>query len=155
MLSRKLVNLIERHSDALATRLLEKVHRSKYTSSYSRVPAEELKARVSEIYQNLGQWLLHRTEADLQELYNGIGIRRYGQHVALSDMVWSIVLAKQTLWEFLESEGAPEGMTDVFGELDLLVVLGTFFDRATHWAVVGYESARALDLELRLRPSAA
>ncbi len=143
MLSYKLVNLIEEHSETLSMKLLGKVDRSPCTRSYSRVPQQELKDRVSEIYLNLGRWLLHKPETDLSRLYQEIGARRFHQQVALADLVWAIVLAKQTLWEFLDSEGIPERLAEVYGELDLLQMLGGFFDRAIHYAVAGYEEARA------------
>jgi hypothetical protein len=149
MLSHKLVHLIEEHSEVLATKLLEKVERSPSTRTYSRVPPQELKERVSEIYRHLGLWLLRKPDAELRQLYHEIGARRFHQQVALADMVWAIVLAKQNLWEFLDSEGIPERMTEVFGELDLLQMLGGFFDRAIHYAVAGYDEARALNFAPR------
>jgi hypothetical protein len=144
MVASKFVRLIERHSDALATRLHGQLQQSESTRFYTtRVPHEELIARESEIYQHLGDWLLAKTEADLARWYRELGARRYRQQVPLAELVWAIVLAKQNLWEFLDSEAFPEGLPEVFGELHLMQMVGHFFDRAIHYAVEGYEGARA------------
>ncbi len=142
MVASKLVRLIERHSDALATRLHGKLEESESTRVFAaRVPREEVTARESEIYKNLGEWLLTRTEADLAQRYREIGARRYRQQVPLAELVWAIVLAKQNLWEFLNSEALPDGLPEVFGELDLVLMVGNFFDRAIHHAAQGYQEA--------------
>jgi len=151
MLAYKLVHMIETHSEALATRLLEKVQQSESTRSFSKVPPEELKRRVAEIYQHLGDWLLAKTDADLRHRYRDIGARRYQQHVPLAELVWAIVLAKQNLWEFLSAEAIPERLAEVFGELDLLQMMGNFFDRSVHYAIEGYEAARAEDLVSKMQ----
>lgn len=143
MLTHRLVSLIESHSEALASELREKVQQSEYTRSFSRVPGEELRRRVCEIYQHLGEWLLARTDSDLERRYREIGARRFRQRVPLPELIWAIVLAKQTLWEFLSWESVPDRLAEVFGELELLKLLGNFFDRAIHWAALGYEDARA------------
>jgi hypothetical protein len=147
MLTHRLVRLIETHSEALASSLLGKVQNSKFTRAFQNVPPEELKSRVAEIYQHLGEWLLAKTDAELERRYREIGARRYHQHVPASELVWAIILAKQTLWEFLAWESVPDRLAEVFGELELLQLLGGFFDRAVHYAVQGYEEAVALNRE--------
>jgi hypothetical protein len=142
MLTHRLVRLIEAHSEALASEILEKLQESEYTRSFSRVPDAEIRGRVCEIYQHLGEWLLARTDTDLERRYREIGARRFRQHVPLAELIWAITLAKQTLWEFLSWESVPDRLAEVFGELELLKLLGCFFDRAIHWAALGYEDAR-------------
>jgi len=154
MLTVRLVRLIEAHSEALASELLEKVQQSEYTRSFSRVPSEELRRRVCEIYQHLGEWLLARTDSDLERRYRDIGARRFRQRVPLAELIWAIILAKQTLWEFLSWESVPDRLAEVFGELELLKLLGNFFDRALHWAALGYQDARAQE-EVAARVTAA
>jgi hypothetical protein len=144
MVAPKFVHLIERHSDALATTLHARLEQSELTRSYtSRIPPEEVTARESEIYQNLGDWLLTKTESDVASRYREIGARRYRQQVPLPELVWAILLAKRTMWDFLDSEAFPDGLPEVYGELDLVHMVGRFFDRAVYYAVEGYEEARA------------
>jgi len=142
MLTHRLVRLIETHSEALANSLLEKVQNSTFTTAFKNVPPEELKSRVAEIYLHLGEWVLAKSDSELQHRYHEIGVRRYHQHVPLPQLLWAIILAKQTLWEFLAWESVPDRLAEVFGELELLQMLGGFFDRALHYAAQGYEDAR-------------
>jgi hypothetical protein len=145
MVTYRLVDLIEKHSEALSAKLLENVRRSEFTRSFAAgsVPAEELRERVCEIYRHLGEWVLSKSNAELEHRYRTIGARRYHQHVPLPELVWAIILAKQTLWEYLSWESVPERPSEVIGELGLLQMMGSFFDRAIHYAVLGYEDARA------------
>ena len=143
MLAYRLVRLIETHSDALAAGLLHKVQSSALTRDYRKVPDEELQQRVYEIYRHLGEWLLGKTEFDINQRYREIGTRRAEQNVPLSQVMWVIVLTKENLWEYLKHEGGMARPLEVFGELEMLQLLGQFFDRAVFYAAIGYENARA------------
>lgn len=142
LLAYRLVRLIEAHSDQLARNLLERVRDSDKTSAYiTQVPQDELRSRVSEVYKNLGEWLLGKTEADVQQRYEEIGSRRAAQHVPLTQLISALVMTKDTLWEFLLKEAGVERPVEVFGELELLQLLDQFFDRAIYYVSVGYEHA--------------
>jgi len=142
MFSIRLVKLIEAHSDKLAQGLMHTLQASPRSSELLRkVPADELKHRAQEIYRNLGDWLVNKTESEVEERYTGIGMRRARQGVPFCDFMWAIILTKEYLWEYLQSEGLLEEPVELLGELDLLRHLERFFDRATYFAAVGYESA--------------
>jgi hypothetical protein len=143
MLAYRLVRLIETHSDALAAGLLEKVQNSELTRSYRHVPPEELKQRVYDIYRHLGDWLLGKSVFDIEQRYEEIGTRRAHQGVPISELIWTIILTKENLWEFLKKESLLERPVEVFGELEMLQLLEQFFERAIYYASVGYERAQA------------
>ena len=90
MISLRLVQLIERHSDELATELVAKLENSSRTSELHKVPAEELRRRIHEILQHLSEWLITKTGHDIEQRYFEIGERRASQGVALSDFCWAI-----------------------------------------------------------------
>jgi len=142
MLAYRLVRLIETHSDALAAGLLEKVQSSELTRSYRNVPPAELKQAVYEIYRHLGDWLLGKSAFDIELRYEEIGTRRAHQSVPMSELVWTIILTKENLWEFLKKEALMERPVEVFGELEMLQLLEQFFERAIYYATVGYERAQ-------------
>lgn len=144
MLAYRLVRLIETHSDALAAGLLQRVQSSELTQGYRNVPPEELKQRVYEIYRHLGDWLLGKTEFDIEARYREIGVRRAQQQVPLSELTMTIILTKENLWEFLKKESVLDRPVEVFGELELLQLLEQFFDHAIYYAAVGYERAVAV-----------
>ena len=143
MMLYRLVRLIETHSQSLAACLLDRVHQSGLAQTYQNVPSEELQERVYEIYRHLGEWLIGKDEAHLEQRYLQIGARRAGQRVPLSEVIWVIVLTKENLWDFIKKESVLERPVEVFGELEMLQLLEQFFDRAIYYASVGYELAVA------------
>ena|SRR5271166_2457030 len=139
IITARFVRLIEDHSDALATSLLEKVQGSAYCAGFDKVPPEELKQAVNEIYRHLGDWLLHKNEGDVEQRYMEIGRRRTLQGVPLSQVIWAIILTKHNLWEFVLDEAFPDRPAEILGKQELLQLLDQFFDHAVHAAAVGYE----------------
>jgi hypothetical protein len=143
LLAYRLVRLIEKHSEELAQSLLAQVQTSAKTAAFSRVPAAELRDRVYGIYRNLGDWLLGKTEDDIEQRYKEIGARRAAQGIPFSQVVEAIILTKDNLWQYLMTESAVDRPMEVFGELEMLQLLDQFFDRAIFYAAVGHENAIA------------
>src|SRR6266566_2549117 len=138
----RLVRLIENNSNVLAACLLDRVQNSETTPEYGRIPGEDLKERVYEIYRHLGDWLMTKDELDLEARYMRIGARRAKQDVPFSQVAWAIVLTKDNLWEFLKKESEMDRPVEVLGELEMLQLLDHFFDRAIYYAAAGFEKAR-------------
>jgi hypothetical protein len=141
MMLHRLVRLIEAHSQELADCLLRRVQESGATPAYINVPSEELRRRVYEIYTHLGDWLMRQDELALEMRYSEIGARRAVQRVPLSQLVWAIILTKETLWEFIKKESILERPVETFGELEMLELLDQFFGCAIYYAAAGYEHA--------------
>ena len=148
MFAVRLVNLIETHADKLSEGLLHKLKTTDQCSELlEKVPDEELTRRTHEIYRNLSEWLLTKTESEIEERYVGLGIRRARQGVSFSSFLWAISTTKEYLWEFLQREGLLEEPLELFGELELLHSLERFFDRILYFASIGFESARRGEIE--------
>ena len=141
MIRHRLIRLIESRSDELANQLLLRVRQSPHLASFSKVPPNELKQRVYEVYRHLGQWLLTKTEVDIEQQYRAIGARRYRQGVPLSELIWAIILTKDNLWDFLNSESCPGFEMEVLAEHDMFRMIDRFFNHAIHHAARGYEQA--------------
>lgn len=143
MIALRLVRLIETQSEKLAGGLTQKLLSSDRTRDMRKVPANELHHRCHEIYRNLSDWLLTKTENDIEVVYKALGARRAQQGVSMAALTWAILLTKEHLWTFLESEGVHGGLHNVFGELELLRQLEQFFDRAVYHATAGHEEELA------------
>jgi hypothetical protein len=141
MLTFKLVHLIQYHSDRLADGLLRQVRMSDRARSYCNVSPVELKDRVHDIYHHLGSWLLDKGESNIDQLYAAIGARRTEQQVPLSELVWVIVLTKNTLYKFVDDVSVPGQVADIAEKQELLQRLSRFFDEAIYATTVGYERA--------------
>jgi len=140
MMLYRLVRLIETHSQALASCLLDQVESSALTPCYKKnVPRGTERKGVRNLPPS-GEWLIGKDEFHLEQRYMQIGARRAHQRVPLSEVIWVIVLTKENLWEFIKKESVLERPVEVFGELEMLQLLEQFFDRrftmprsATNW----------------------
>ncbi len=140
MIAPRLVELIERHSEDLAQGLLQRLAADHRTADFvAKVPQEEIRQRAFEVYHNLSDWLIDRTEADVERAFTRIGAQRATQDVALSSLVAAIAAVKERLWAFLKTEAMPERPQELLGEIELLEMVDLFFDRATYYAALGYE----------------
>ncbi len=143
MLAYRLVRLIETHSDQLALGLMEKLRACEKTRDYHRVPPEEFRQRVYGIYHNLGEWLLGKSEAEIERRYTEIGATRHAQGVPLSQLIYAITLTKEHLFAYMKHSAALDQPVEIFGELELLQLLDQFFNCAQYYAALGYERAHA------------
>ena len=140
MIALRLVRLIESHSDQLAESLLHKLERSSRAADLRRVPSHELRERVHEVYRNLSDWLLTKTDDDIERVYKPLGRHRAEQAVSLSALCWALMMTEENLWDFLELEGMRERPLEILGGFELLRLMDQFFDQAVYYATVGYES---------------
>jgi len=101
-----------------------------------------LKTLVGGIYGQLGQWLVTKTEEDIERRYTMIGARRAEQCVPVSQLLWCIVMVKENLWDYLKNNESLENTAQIFGELELMQMVDQFFDRAMYHAVRGHERVR-------------
>ena len=143
MIASRLVRLIESHSDSLATSLMHKFLHTEALSDLRRVPPGELRQRVYEVYHDLSDWLLHRTDEDIERCYMEIGARRAAQHVPLSVVVAALTAVKQHLWEYIRREAVTSAQMELHQQLELLQLVDHFFDRATYFAARGHEKETA------------
>lgn len=140
MIALRLVRLIESHSDQLAESLLRKLERSERAADLRKVPALEISERASEVYRNLSDWILTKTDDEIERVYKRLGRRRAEQRVPLSAVCWALIMTEENLWDFLEMEGMREKPLEILGGFELLRLMDQFFDTAMYYATVGYES---------------
>lgn len=139
MVGIRLVRLIEERSEKLAEGLAQKLRSSERSKDFCKVPADELAEGAREIYHHLGDWLLTKTESDIELRYTALGARRAQQGIPMSQFMFAILVSKEHLWAFLQREAYADRPVELFGELELLQMLDQFFDRAAYFAAIGYE----------------
>jgi hypothetical protein len=136
-----MVQLIESHAGALSDELMHRLENSgKCPDLLQKVPPQELKMRTHEIYSNLSDWILAKTESEITERYLGLGARRARQGVPFSQFLFALNSTKDCLWTYLERESLLEFPIELLGDLDLLHSIGRFFDRAAYSGSLGYEA---------------
>ena len=141
MLAMRLVKLIEAHSQALCRDLTEEIRRSERTSDFRKIPAEDLRLAAGEVYRNLGDWLLQKTDSDIEQRFKSVAAQRMSEGIRLHQFVWALLLSRDHLRQFLRYQSFGDNVVALFGELELQRLLNLFFDRAIYYAVLGYEEA--------------
>jgi hypothetical protein len=145
MLGSRLVRLIEGHSEELATGLTAKLLHSDRTDEFRKIPPDELRRTTAELYHNLGEWLLTKTEKDIEGHFLSIAERRAAQGVSLPQFVSALIISRNHLYQFLLGHAFADNIFELYNELELQQVLTQFFERATYYSVEGYETARERD----------
>ena len=143
MLASRLVKLIESKSDTLSEGVAEKLRSSSRTEGYRALSHADLAKAAKEVFSNLSDWLLTKTESDIELRYMSLGTQRAKEVIPLPQLVWAILMTKEHLLAFLQREGMVESPIQVYGELELLQLLDQFFDRAVYYAVCGYVAGAA------------
>jgi hypothetical protein len=138
MLGIKFARLIEDNCELLGKGLVHKLRVSGRTDAYRSIPEHELVHDVQVLYRNISDWLVTRTELDVQQYYNQIGMRRAEQQVPIGQFIWALILGKEHLWAFMQREAVTGGALELVNELGFLLALEQFFDRAMYHAVNGY-----------------
>jgi hypothetical protein len=152
MLGLRLMHLIEEHSEELASGLTQKLRLADRSSDFRNIPTEELEMAAAELYRNLGEWLLHKTEAEIERRFREVATRRATEGVSLHQLVWAMIISRNHLRQFLQAQGFADNIVALYGELELQELLNQFFDRALYYSVLGYEEAFDHGSEQRLLP---
>lgn len=141
MLGTKLVRLIERHSDELSRELMDQVLTSELTSDFQKIPQEDLRLAATDVYRNLGEWLLQKRASDIESRFKAVAARRVDEGIRPHHMVWALMLTREHLWRFLRKEAFLDSIVELHAELELQQLLNQFFDRAIYYAIQGYQEA--------------
>jgi hypothetical protein len=88
MIAVRLVRLIEAHSDELADGLLNKLQTSSRTGDLRNVPPQGLRDRSLEVIRHLSEWLICKSDSDIEHRYKEMGFARSVQGVSFADFCW-------------------------------------------------------------------
>ncbi len=135
MVGTKFTRLVEKHSEELSRQLAQKLHESPRTEGFRRIPLAVLEHDIHVLYRNLGEWLLHRTERELEARYSDIGRLRAAQQISPEELMWGFTIAKEHIISFLHREAASDDALSLFCELEFVMTLTQFFDRAVYFAL--------------------
>jgi hypothetical protein len=154
MLSVRLIRLIETHAQSLASDVVEDLVTNEHTASFRRIPKGELRPRLVEIYQHLGNWIGDRDDDAVRATHEEWGRIRAGQGIPVSELVYSMILIKKHLRGYIREHALVTFSGDPVtpGELiplelysiqELNYLVGDFFDRGLYYLIRGYESGGA------------
>jgi hypothetical protein len=139
MLGLNLSKLIEKHCDELSDGLVERLYRSERTKAFRTIPRGDLRSYTHNLFSNLTEWLVNKSDEEISADFISAGGRRHEQGVPMSELTWALLLSKDHLWRFLQSEHVVDGALQLFGTLEFLRQLDFFFERAIYYASIGHE----------------
>lgn len=138
MLGIKFARLIERESDKLAESLVHQLQDNDRTQSFRKIHPAELRDDVHELYYHLTEWLVTKTEGDVEKRQARLGAYRAAQQIPIEEFLWALTLSKRNLFEFLRREVPADGPLEMMFEMEFLQSVDEFFDRATYHAITGH-----------------
>jgi len=141
LLSDKIIELIEKNSEQIAMIWLDDVVVNKSTPSYHDFDRESLFRRANIVMSHFGQWLdgIYKSN-DVRSFYIELGRRRRIEGFELSEVISALSLIKKHVWEFAISENMWHRTIDIYKALELERRMLLFFDKATYYISIGYET---------------
>jgi hypothetical protein len=141
MITLRLAQLVEAHSEEITRKLIRAIRRSPRTAGMQKISELELRTATIAVFQHLREWLLTKTDADIEVRYRWLGEHWASQGATLAGCCWTLILTKAYLWEFLQEQALVLNGAEIYGEMELLLSLNQFFDSALCHLVEGYEQS--------------
>lgn len=142
LISDKLIELVENHSELIVKRWLVRLLSDPTTSSFSEHNQEILKKKANAIIKYLGKWVSYDTSRDdIERTYAEEGKSLFEMRIPLCEASRALVLLRRLLWLFVVDESAFDSAFQMhqMRELNDRVIL--FFDRAQYYIIRGYTEA--------------
>ncbi len=141
MISKRLVEEIERQAPKLTGELIEAIRQDKRAEAYHAFATEKLRELAADLYQNLGGWLHSRSEFALEQHYVKVGRDRFHFGIPLEQVIFALTFAKAKLLQFINGSIAGDS-SELSLELQLVSSISHFFDKVIYHVAAGYEDAR-------------
>jgi hypothetical protein len=130
--------IAEQKSAELAESLVSKLMVSPRTAGYRGIDADLLQEEYRTFFLALTDWLLYRSQADIEEQAMRLGRTRASQGVPLEHCVNAMLVCRDHLVEYLRQESGWGTSVELFGELEFVVAVNHFFDDAIFFSMVGH-----------------
>jgi 8-oxo-dGTP diphosphatase len=139
LLSDELISVARDNAKKIIDLWLDDITTNPSTRSYHGLDREDLFERALFIISRFELWLKgEKTEKNLKDFYYDLARKRKEDKVLLEDLISSLSLLKKHIWMFTYSFGVWEKAVDIYRMFELGERLVYFFDRATHYTVMGY-----------------
>ena len=152
MLGQRLIQLIKDNAETLTKETLHDLLTNPRTPTFRKVPHEEIEERIHALFANLGNWIGDPKDDAVRAAYEDWGRKRFRQGIPISEIVYTLILAKHHLRRYIRDHGLVEFSGDRVTPAELVPVqlhavqelnalVGEFFDRALYYLARGYEEA--------------
>ena len=142
MLYEKFIRLVEDHAEALTKEWIKEIKSNPSTVGYRKVDEAILGVRVFDVYRRLGEWVMNADPSDPKtaEHFIKLGRERAGEKLKNSEVIYALILARVVLWRYIVDQGIITSTIDLHQSLEFYQKVNNFFDKATYFVAVGFES---------------
>jgi len=152
MISAKLIEMIEIHAGRLTSDVVLDLVTNERTRGFRAVHRRDLEQRIFEIFHHLGDWIGNPRHERVRLEFAEWGRQRFGQGIALSEVVCAVTLLKRHLRTYIRDNGLVEAAfprveqeyvlpMHLHSLQELNAQVGEFFDEALYELAFGYEDA--------------
>jgi len=142
MLYEKFIRLVEDHAEALTKEWIHEIKTNPSTKGYRKIDDAILGVRVFDVYKRLGQWIMNADPRDPKtaEHFIKLGRERAKENLKNSEVIYALILARVVLWRYIVDQGVINSIIDLHQSLEFYQKINNFFDKATYFVAVGFES---------------
>jgi hypothetical protein len=144
MISAKLIQMIEEHSESITDRVLRDFRGDPRLTHLSRLPESDLRDRCQEILKRLGHWLAESDQREIGSHFEMIGRLRAQEKVPLEEVVAGLHILKARMLDSIRDQGLALTSLELYAEEELEHHIGAFFDSVVYRLVRGYQAATEL-----------
>jgi hypothetical protein len=142
LVSKKLVDLIEKNADELTKKWLFEVNGDPNLATYRKYDDDKLYERAFKVYRHLGKWIsTETTQNEIEQTYRALGAQRYQEGFKLYELIQALITTRRVLWLKVDADGLLDTALDLKSAMELNSRVIVFFDRAIFYAAQGYEQA--------------
>ena len=141
MLSARLIQLIEDHSEEITRTLLQKVRHDPLLPRYRELSDFELLDRFRKVCNKLGYWLADSDPEQVATAYEGLGRDRFNEQIPLHEVVHAAHLIKNQLTGYARRHCLEQTAVELYAEGELERLINGFFDKVVFHLIRGYEAA--------------
>ena len=142
MLYEKFIRLVEDHAEELTKEWIKEIKSNPSTSGYKKMDDAVLGVRVFDVYRRLGDWVINVDPSDPKtaEHYMKLGRERAAEKLKNSEVIYALILSRVVLWRYIVEHGIINSAIDLHQALEFYQKVNNFFDKATYFVAVGFES---------------
>jgi 8-oxo-dGTP diphosphatase len=146
LLSDELIAVVQANAQRIISLWIDDIVTNPSTGSYHQFDKKELTLRAMFIFGQFEAWLKGKEdEEELKAFYTGLGAQRRNDGIPMIDLISSLSILKKHIWMFMYSSGAWDKAVDIYRMCELGERLVYFFDKATHYTVMGYSGKELMN----------
>jgi hypothetical protein len=145
LLINRFIRLVEDHAESLSLKWVESVRSNSLTAGYGKLSKELLHDSVYSRFRKLGEWIGKKEgrDRDIAQQFCDIGLQWAKSGINAAEMVYSLMLERDLLWNYILDEGIITEGIDLNRAIEFSHQLNYFYDKAIYFTLVGHESHEA------------